>query len=97
MSPAKVERTRVRKLTDLPNVGPAMARDFEALGFHSPDQLKGRDPLRLYRDLCDATGARHDPCVLDVFLSVTRFLGGDAPRPWWDDTAERKRLHGSLP
>lgn len=97
MNPAKVTRARLRRLTDLPNVGPAMARDFETLGFRSPDQLKGRDPLKLYQALCRATSARHDPCVLDVFLSVTRFLGGDPPKPWWSHTKERKRLYGNLP
>jgi hypothetical protein len=28
--------------------------------------------------------------VLDVFLSITRFMAGDAPQPWWHYTAERK-------
>ena len=37
---------------------------------------------------------RHDPCVLDVFMSITRFMDGDPPRPWWDYTAERKALLG---
>jgi hypothetical protein len=35
---------------------------------------------------------RHDPCVLDVFISVTRFMAGDAPQPWWAYTAQRKQL-----
>jgi Pathogenicity locus len=29
--------------------------------------------------------------VLDVFISVTRFMGGEAPLPWWCFTAERKQ------
>ena len=45
----------------------------------------------LYERLCQATGQRHDPCVIDVFLSITHFLQGDEPRPWWDYTAARKR------
>jgi hypothetical protein len=32
--------------------------------------------------------------VLDVFMSVTDFLGGGAPRPWWEYTGERKRRYG---
>lgn len=96
MNPARVDRARVRALTDLPNVGPAMARDFESLGYRAPANLKGRDPLALYRALCRKTGSRQDPCVLDVFISVTRFLDGEAPRPWWDYTAERKLRYGRL-
>jgi hypothetical protein len=40
------------------------------------------------------TNTRHDPCVLDVFISVTRFMAGGAPQAWWKFTAERKRQTG---
>ncbi|MES2017776.1 MAG: helix-hairpin-helix domain-containing protein [Pseudomonadota bacterium] len=94
MSPNKVVRARVRRFTDLPNIGPAMARDFELLGFTEPAQLIGADPYELYLALCVATGARQDPCVLDVFMSVTDFLSGGPAAPWWDFTAQRKREYG---
>lgn len=93
MNPAKVRREHVRKLTDLPNIGPAMARDFALLDIRTPGELAGRDPLQLYHALCRETGSRQDPCVLDVFISVTRFMDGDEPKPWWDYTAERKRRY----
>src|SRR5574340_583322 len=96
MNPAKVERNRVRQLTDLPNIGPATASDLELIGVKAPGQLVGKDPLELYRSLCRKRGARQDPCVLDVFISVTRFMAGDAPRPWWAYTAERKRRYGPV-
>ncbi|MBK9219797.1 MAG: helix-hairpin-helix domain-containing protein [Uliginosibacterium sp.] len=90
MNPAKVIRERVKALTDLPNIGPAMAADLRLLGIDTPTQLLGRDPYAMYDDLCTRTHTRHDPCVLDVFLSITRFMAGDAPQPWWHYTAERK-------
>ncbi|MGM9516241.1 helix-hairpin-helix domain-containing protein [Roseateles sp. DB2] len=90
MHPAKVDRQRLRRLTDLPNIGPAMAADLLLLGIQQPAQLQGRDPYQLYEALCQRTGQRHDPCVIDVFISVTRFMDGDEPQPWWDYTAERK-------
>jgi hypothetical protein len=96
MSPAKVRRDRVRRLSDLPNVGPAMTRDFELLGISTPWQLCGKDPLALYQSLCRKTGVRQDPCVLDTFISVTRFMNGEAPQPWWAYTAERKRRYGAI-
>lgn len=92
MNPSKVDRTRVVKLTDLPNVGKACAEDFRLLGIHQPGQLAGECPFELYEMLCEKTGARHDPCVIDVFMSVTRFMDGEEARPWWNYTAERKRL-----
>lgn len=92
MNPVKVDRNRLITLTDLPNIGPAMADDFRRLGIDKPSQLAGRDPFLLYERLCQITATRQDPCVIDVFISVTRFMGGDEPRPWWAYTEERKRL-----
>jgi hypothetical protein len=94
MNPARVDRARLRALTDLPNVGPSIAADLQAIGIDAPSQLAGRSALQLYRDLCVATGKRHDPCVLDVFMSVTRFIDGEPPRAWWHYTAERKAMLG---
>jgi Pathogenicity locus len=92
MHPDKVVRSRLRRLTDLPNIGKASAADLELLGIHTPAQLIGRDPMVMYETLCAKTGVRHDPCVIDVFMSITRFMGGEAPQLWWAFTEERKRL-----
>lgn len=86
----------VIELEDLPNVGPATAADLRRLGITRPSQLAGADPLQLYTRLCEATGARQDPCVLDVFISVVRFMEGAPARPWWAYTAERKARHPGL-
>jgi hypothetical protein len=91
MNPSKVQRDSVRELTDLPNIGKAMAADLHLIGIHSPEQLLGRDAFDLYTALCRTTGARHDPCVIDVFLSIVEFMNGGAPRPWWDFTEIRKQ------
>lgn len=96
MNPAKVKRDQVQQLQDLPNVGPAIARDLELIGISRPQQLVGKDPLRLYQRLCQERGYRQDPCVLDTFISLTRFMGGEEPQPWWAYTAERKRRYGSV-
>ena len=76
------------RLEQLPNVGPSIAADFRQIGVTTP---AGRDAYALYADLCRVTGRRHDPCVIDVFLSAARFMAGDEPRPWWHYTAERKQ------
>lgn len=85
-------RAAMVRLEDLPNVGPATAADLRLLGVTHPGELVGRDPVALYDALCAATGVRHDPCVLDVFLSVVRYMEGAPALPWWRYTAERKRL-----
>ncbi|GAB3265416.1 helix-hairpin-helix domain-containing protein [Chitinimonas naiadis] len=83
-------------LLALPNVGPATAADLQLLGIAGPADLCGRDPHALYVELCERTGVRHDPCVLDVFMSVVHFADTGEARQWWDFTAERKRRFGQL-
>lgn len=91
MNPAKVVRAKVKQLTDLPNIGKASAADLRLLGIETPVQLLGRNPYEMYQTLCDKTGQIHDPCMLDVFISITRFMAGDDPQPWWFYTEERKQ------
>ncbi len=83
-------RTQYTRLEQLPNVGKATAGDFRLLGIATPQQLIGRDPYDLYQRLCDITGQRHDPCLMDVFIAATRFMGGEPSAPWWAYTHERK-------
>jgi len=90
MDPAKVVRSRVCKLTDLPNIGPASAADLLLLGIKAPEDLQGRCPYELYNSLCRITNHRHDPCVIDVFLSITHFMAGEPAQSWWHFTQERK-------
>jgi hypothetical protein len=91
MNPSKVRREQVRILTDLPNIGPAMVEDLHLLGIQEPADLQGQDAYLMYDELSRLTGVRQDPCVLDTFISIVRFIEGEAPRPWWDYTAERKQ------
>ena len=91
MNPLKVDRAKVGKLADLPNIGPATVADLKLLGIRHPAQLIGQCPFSLYQRLCHATGGHHDPCVIDVFMSAIRFMAGEAPRPWWEFTALRKK------
>ncbi|MCD7099551.1 helix-hairpin-helix domain-containing protein [Stenotrophomonas sp. MMGLT7] len=91
MNPNKVDRNHLLSLTDLPNVGPACEKDLRLIGIRVPAHLRGRDPYDMYAQLCMRTGVMHDPCVIDVFTSVVRFLAGEPAQPWWAFSAERKR------
>ena len=92
MNPDKVDRTRLGKLTDLPNIGLAIAADLRLMGINRPNDLAGQSPLELYHMLSTIKGKRQDPCLLDVLISITRFMEGEEPRPWWIYTEERKRM-----
>ena len=92
MNPSKVNRDKVKSLLDLPNVGPATAGDLKLLGISKPEQLIGQDAFAMHRRLCELTKVKHDPCVIDVFLSLVHFANGGDPKPWWDFTNERKQI-----
>ena len=87
----KVKRNQIKKLEDLPNVGKAIAADLRAIGIQLPDQLRGQDPVVMYKKLNLEKGRRQDPCVLDVFMSVVSFIEGGPALPWWAFTEERKK------
>ena len=92
MNPSKVNRNRLSALSDLPNIGKACAADLLLLGITQPAALKSVDAVDLYERLCTAKGTRVDPCMLDVLISVTRFMAGEDARPWWAYSAERKAM-----
>lgn len=80
------------KLTDIPNIGKAMAADLVGLGLPTPAHVKAMDPLATYQRLRDPLGRLHDPCVLDTFMAAHDFMNGGPSQPWWAFTASRKRL-----
>jgi hypothetical protein len=83
-------------LEQLPNIGPALAAELRRLGIRHPGELRSRDPFQLYQALCQATGKRQDPCVLDTSMAATDFMRGAAPAPWWHYTAQRKQVYGPV-
>lgn len=85
-------RLSVEKFTDIPNIGKAMDRDFKLIGLKEPKELIGSDPYQLYKDLCRITEQKHDPCVVDVFISAVRYMEGGPAKKWWEFTEERKKV-----
>jgi hypothetical protein len=83
MNPDTVIREKIMRLEDLPNIGKAMAADLHQLGIHVPSELIGQDPFAMHRTLCNITGTQHDPCIIDVFMSIVSFMEGGAALPWW--------------
>jgi hypothetical protein len=90
-----VNREKCAMLERIPNIGPSMAADLRLIGFSRPSDLRGRDPYKMFESLCRKTGLRHDPCVIDAFISAVRFMEGAPARPWWAYTDERKRTLAS--
>ena len=86
------DRDKVKKLVDLPNIGEAIANYLQLIGVDHPKKLIGKEVFELYDELCEITGKRQDPCVIDIFMSVVHFMEGGEPLPWWFFTDERKKM-----
>ena len=84
-------REMVSRLEELPNIGKAMADYLKVIGIEHPRKLIGKDPFELYEELSTTSGKKHDPCVIDVFMSVIHFMEGGDPLPWWSFTDKRKK------
>ena len=89
--PMTPDRKTLSRLQELPNVGKAIAKDLRLIGIDNPRKLIGKDPFELYDALSITSGKKHDPCVIDVFMSVVYFMEGGEPLPWWSFTDERKK------
>jgi len=82
------DRARIlRELQTLPNVGKSITVDLWDLGIRSVNDLKGRDPERMYRQLCAFHNAHIDRCMLYVLRAVVHIASTDNPDPdkimWW--------------
>ncbi|MBK7874532.1 MAG: WYL domain-containing protein [Planctomycetes bacterium] len=82
-----VELAALAAFQRLGSVGLETARDFVVLGLARVEDLAGRDPVALYRELERRTRTKHDPCVEDVFRCAIAQAEepGLAPklREWW--------------
>ena len=88
-------RETVSKLDDLPNIGKKMAHYLVLAGIDTPQSLIGKDAFEIYDKLCQKTGKKFDPCVIDVFMSAIDFMEGSEPSAWWEFTSRRKE-HTSI-
>ena len=95
MTIANTPRDQLVALEQIPNIGPAIARELRRLGIDHPADLKDRDPYEMYERLCRLERKRFDPCVMDVFLAVVDYMNGGPRKPWWKFTAQRKRRMAS--
>ena len=77
-------------LTDLPNIGKAIAADLKKIGINSSSDIDKHNPLSIFEELRTVMGKRHDPCVYYTLLSVKHFLRTGESLPWWKFTEQGK-------
>jgi hypothetical protein len=84
-----------RPLTNLRGIGKKMREDFAKLGVTTISELKSRDAQKLYDRMCEISGARQDPCVLDTYrCAIEQARNPDLPaeqRDWWYWSRLRKQ------
>src|SRR4051794_3308565 len=90
-----------RRLRDLAGVGPAIEGDLHLLNVQTVPELSGCDGNELYKRLCEVTGVRQDPCVLDTLrCAVAQARDPRLPteqRNWWWWSRQRKQGYLSYP
>ena len=94
MSARNATTENSRKLRDLAGVGKSIEGNLQDLGIRSVPDLAASDGDELYRKLCEQTGTRQDPCVLDTFrCAIAQARNPELPveqRSWWWWSRERK-------
>ena len=75
------DKEAIKDLRQIPGVGPSIANDLIQIGIHSVDELKGKDPYRLFDESNAIAGCVQDRCLLYVFREAV----------YYAETPEKKR------
>ena len=62
-----------KNLQTIPGVGKTIAGDFCGIGIKKVEDLKGKNPEKLYSQICDKRGVKVDKCMLFVCRSSVYF------------------------
>jgi hypothetical protein len=74
-------------LVVIPGVGKSIANDLVKIGIRSIEDLKGKNPEKLYQSSNKQVGKVQDRCLLYVFRCAVYFAkGGRNPEKlkWWN-------------
>ncbi|MBI5473063.1 MAG: helix-hairpin-helix domain-containing protein [Ignavibacteriae bacterium] len=86
-APSTTHRSSLKELQQIPGVGPSIAKDLLAIGITRINDLKGKDPERLYEMSNRKAGVVQDRCLLYVFRCAVYFASTKKPSPeklnWW--------------
>ena len=81
-------------LQQISGIGPNIEADLSSIGIKTIDDLKGKNPERLYQNFCDHMGRPVDRCVLYVFRCAVYFAEEKLPKAellkWWNWTDKKQ-------
>lgn len=82
------KKQTLKKLQTIPGVGKEISEDFYSLGIRAIDDLKNKDPQKLYDLLCKKQHAQIDRCMLYVFRCAVYFASTKKHNKkllnWWN-------------
>ena len=75
-------------LLSVPGVGKSIAEDLRGLGIHTVNDLKNKNPEKMYEKLNKQAGKKLDRCLLYTFRCAVYFATTPNPEPeklkWWN-------------
>ena len=78
----------LKKLQTIPGVGKTIAGDFCDIGINEVEDLKGKNPEILYKQICEKRGEQVDRCMRYVCRSSVYFAEHKNPDSeklkWWN-------------
>jgi len=82
------KKAALRELRQIPGVGESIAEDLWALGVRSKNDLKGKNPEKMYSNLCSLSGKKIDRCMLYVLRCAVYYASRKRHDPrllkWWN-------------
>ena len=77
----------LKQFQTIPGVGKSIAGDLWNMGFRSVTELKGKNPEKMFKDVCNLYGTHVDKCMLYVFRCAVYFASEKRHEPellkWW--------------
>jgi hypothetical protein len=80
----------LKELTIIPGVGKSISNDLYNIGIKKINDLKGKDPEKLYSKSNRLAGVTQDRCLLYVFRCAVYFAETDSKKlnaeklKWWN-------------
>jgi len=83
-----VLKDHIKNLTQIPGVGKSIANDLVNIGIKKIEDLKDKDPLKLYERSNKFAGVVQDRCLLYVFRGAVYYASNKKHDPeklkWWN-------------
>jgi AraC-like DNA-binding protein len=96
LSSSRIRAMEIKALAEfqsVPSVGIKFAHDLITMGYYSLDELKNKNPVKLYDQFEKLLGVWADPCLEDQFRLVVYYARNPGTtKNWWDFTAVRKEF-----